>query len=70
MMKPNLERNNIILTVFDDRRSKRLIIDGLHRAAALTMACEEEVSISDVKILECYGEHVEIIFPLDVHQLP
>jgi hypothetical protein len=62
--------NNIILTVFDESKSKRLIIDGLHRAAAFTMACEDNVSISGVKVMECYGENVDIIFPLDIHQLP
>jgi hypothetical protein len=58
------------MTVYDEKKSKRLIIDGLHRAAALTMAYEDNTPISDVKIVECYGEHVDIIFPLDIHQLP
>jgi len=62
--------NNVILTVYDEGKTKRLIIDGLHRAAALTMACEEGKSISEVKVLECYGMNVDIIFPLDIHQLP
>ncbi len=26
--------------------------------------------ISDVKVVECYGEHVDVVFPLDIHQLP
>ena len=52
----------VYITVFDTKKDKRLLIDGLHRAAALTMACEENKSISKIVIYECYGERVDIIF--------
>ena len=63
-------QNNVILTTYDERKRKRLIIDGLHRCVALTVACEESNPISSVKILECHGKNVNSIFPLDIHQLP
>ena len=63
--------NNIICTVFDTLRQKALIVDGLHRARALTMSCEKgRATIPIVIILECFGRRVDIIFPCDVHQLP
>ena len=33
--------DRIFCTVFDTRKEKRLIVDGLHRAKALTAACDE-----------------------------
>jgi hypothetical protein len=71
----NLEeasKDNIIITVYDELKQKRLIVDGLHRAAALTRACEDNIrrTITNVKIFECYGSHVNIIFSCDIHQLP
>ncbi len=30
-------KDDIIITVFDELKQKRLIVDGLHRAAALTI---------------------------------
>ena len=61
--------NEVIITVFDTKKDKRLLIDGLHRAAALTMVCEENISIPTIVIYECYGEQVDVIFPCDIHQL-
>ena len=31
----------IFCTTFDTRKQKRLIVDGLHKAKALTAACDE-----------------------------
>jgi hypothetical protein len=62
-------KDQVIVTLFDTKKDKRLIIDGLHRSVALTMACKENVSIPKMVIYECYGEQVDIIFPCDVHQL-
>ena len=59
----------VIITVFDTKKDKRLLIDGLHRAAALTMVCEENISIPKIVIYECYGKRVDIIFPCDIHKL-
>ena len=61
--------NEVIITVFDTKKDKRLLIDGLHRAAALTMVCEENISIPRITVHECYGEQVDIFFPCDIHQL-
>lgn len=61
----------VICTVFDTLKQKRLIVDGLHRARALTFACNEgRATIPRVIIVECFGAKVDIIFPCDVHQLP
>lgn len=64
------KEDNTIITVFDTGRKCRLMVDGLHRAAALTIACEDGINISQVRIVECAGNKVDIIFPCDVHQLP
>jgi hypothetical protein len=63
------QQDNFLVTTYDCTKKKRLIIDGLHRAAALTMACEEHQTISEVNIVECLGDKVDILFPSDIHQL-
>jgi hypothetical protein len=61
----------IFCTVFDTQRNKRLIVDGLHRANALTHACNEgKDDFKVVSIVECFGDRVDIIYPCDIHQLP
>ena len=64
------KKDNVIVTVFDTKKEKRLIVDGWHRAAALTMACEDGINIPEVRIMECAGNQVNVIFPCDIHQLP
>ena len=61
--------DNVIITIFDTNKQKRQIVDGIHRAAALTMASETGVSIPDVKVMECYGDRIDVLFPCDAHQL-
>jgi hypothetical protein len=61
--------DNTIITVFDNRKEKRLIIDGQHRASAITIICEKKDKIPKVRVLECYGNFVNLIFPCDVYQL-
>jgi hypothetical protein len=61
--------DNTIITVFDSKKKKRLIIDGQHRASAITIACEKKDKIPKVRVLECYGKSVNLIFPCDVYQL-
>jgi hypothetical protein len=61
----------VLCTVFDTQKQKRLIVDGLKRANALTIACAEGYSnIPQVTIIECFGDRIDIIFPCDIHQLP
>jgi hypothetical protein len=61
----------VFCTVFDTQKQRRLIVDGLHRANALTIACDEGYSnIPQVTIAECFGDKVDVIFPCDIHQLP
>jgi hypothetical protein len=61
----------IFCTVLDARRDKRLIVDGLHRACALTVACDRgRATIPRLTIVECFGDRVNMIFPCDTHQLP
>jgi hypothetical protein len=62
--------DNTLVTVLDTAKGKRLIVDGMHRAAALTMACEDGSNIPQVRIIECAGSQVNVIFPCNVHQLP
>jgi hypothetical protein len=61
--------DNVIITIFDTNKQKRLIVDGMYRAAALTICSETGVSIPDVKVLECYGDRIDVLFPRDAHQL-
>jgi hypothetical protein len=65
-------RDDCVITVFDEIKQKRLLVDGINRSAALTMACEEDLKrdIDTVRIFECYGSHVDVIFPCDIPQLP
>jgi hypothetical protein len=61
----------VFCTVFDTQRNKRLIVDGLHRANALTLACNKgKENFKVVSIVECFGDRVDIIYPCDIHQLP
>ena len=62
--------DSTIITVYDTCKMKRLIIDGLHRAAAFTMACKDSVPIPSVTVVECSGKELNVIFPCDIHQLP
>jgi hypothetical protein len=64
-------KDDFIITVYDQTIQRRLIADGIHRAAALTMACEGDLptKISPIKIFECYGHNVNVIFPCDIPQL-
>jgi hypothetical protein len=61
----------VFCTVFDTKRNKRLIVDGLHRANALTLFCNEgKEDFKVVSIVECFGDRVDIVYPCDIHQLP
>ena len=58
-------------TAFDTKKQKRLIIDGLHRANALTLACDGGcINIPTITIVECSGDKLEVLFPCDIHHLP
>lgn len=62
--------NHIFCTVFDTKKQKRLIVDGLHRAKALTTACDVgRTNFPRVTVVECFGDRVDVIFPCDVRQL-
>lgn len=60
--------DNVIITIFDTTKQKRLIVDGINRATALTIASETGIDIPAVKVLECYGDRIDL-FPCDTHQL-
>jgi hypothetical protein len=61
----------VLCTAFDHQSQKRLVVDGLNRAHALTIAYKEGriKNMPTVTIVECYGNHVDIIYPCDIHQL-
>jgi hypothetical protein len=61
--------DNVIITAYDTVKQKRLVLDGQHRASAITIACEKGVSMPEVRVFECYGNAVSMIFPCDVYQL-
>jgi hypothetical protein len=64
-------KDDSIITVYDQTIQRRLIVDGIHRAAALTMECEgsPDAKILPVTIFECFGRNVNVIFPCDIPQL-
>lgn len=62
--------DSTIIPAYDTYKMKRLVVDGLHRAAALFMACKDSVPIPSVTIVECSVKELNVIFPCDVHQLP
>jgi hypothetical protein len=64
------KKDNTIVIVFDTTKQKRLIVDGVHRAAALTMACENGTTVPKIRVIECVGNQVNTFFPCDVPQLP
>ena len=61
--------DNVIITIFDTTKQKRLIVDGVHRASALTIVSKKGLSIPDVKVVECYGDRIDVLFPCDSRQL-
>jgi hypothetical protein len=64
-------QHDSLITVYDQTIQRRLIVDGIHRAAAITMESEDNpnAKILPVKIFECYGHNVYVIFPCDIPQL-
>ena len=64
-------KDDSIITVYDQTIQGRLIVDGIHRAVALTMECEgsPDAKILPVTIFECFGRNVNVIFPCDIPQL-
>jgi hypothetical protein len=61
--------DKVIITIFDTTKQKRLIVDGVHRASALTIASKKGLSIPDVKVVECYGDRIDVLFPCDAREL-
>ena len=62
--------DNAIITIFDTAKQKRLIVDGMNKESmCLNICCETGISIPDVKVLECYGSKIDVLFPCDAHQL-
>lgn len=58
--------DDIIVTAYDTEKDIRLIVSGLHRAAALTIRTREcDSAIPSVRIYECRGRNVGILFPCD-----
>jgi hypothetical protein len=49
--KEKFNEDNVLITVVDTRKKKRLMVDGLHKAAALTMAYEKKINITEIKII-------------------
>lgn len=63
--------DRIFCTVYDTQKRSRLIVDGSHRANALTLECDKGLkNMPSVTINECYGDRVDVIFPCDIRQLP
>lgn len=62
------KQNNFLVTTYGSTK-KRLLIDGLHRADALTMAGQDQKIILEVNIVECLGDRIDLVFLLDIHQL-
>lgn len=59
----------ILCTAFDHKSQKRLVVDGLNRARALTIACEQGriKNMPSVRVVECYGDSVDILLVTSIN---
>lgn len=46
------------------------MVDGLHRAATLSIACDEKIKITEINTAESKDKRIDVLFPCDMHQLP
>jgi hypothetical protein len=58
-----------ITSAYHSKIEQRLIVDGVHRAVALQLKINSHENISEVRLLECYGIHVDKSFPSDLANL-
>lgn len=58
-----------ITSAYHTKIKQRLIVDGVHRAIALQRRINSHETIPEVRVLECYGKHVDKSFPCDFANL-
>ena len=58
-----------ITSAYHTKIEQRLIVDGVHRAIALHRRVNSHEIIPEVRLLECYGKHVDKIVPYDFANL-
>lgn len=65
---PSFRRSgNIIISVYDSVKEKRVIVDGIHRGALLSSwNSGQDNQFSENSVYEWYGPFVNVIFPCDL----
>jgi DNA-binding transcriptional MerR regulator len=67
--KPTEFTDDVIVTVYDSSKGKRVMVDGTHRAVILLNEAQNPHGAFHLRIIECYGADVEQIFPCDFAHL-
>lgn len=61
--------DGVIVTAYDTMKRKRLILDGIHRAAIMTNESKSRTRLPRATVIECYGNKVNQLFPFDTIHL-
>lgn len=66
-----LKRSEVlqITSAYHTKTEQRLIVDGVNRAIALQRKVNSHENIPEIRLLECYGIHVDKSFPCDFANL-
>jgi hypothetical protein len=59
---------DVLISAFDTFREKRVIVDGIHRAAVMSSEYSNNSDFADRRIYEWYGPYLKEIFPYDFKQ--
>jgi hypothetical protein len=59
---------DVLISTFDTIRKKRVIVDGIHRAAVMSSEYSNSSDFADRRIYEWYGPYVKQLFPFDFKQ--
>jgi hypothetical protein len=59
---------DVLISAFDTIKKKRVIVDGIHRAAVMSSEYSKDSDFTDRKVYEWYGPNVKEIFPYDFMQ--
>ena len=68
-LEPRDFEDDVIVTAYNPVRKQRLIVDGIHRAAILTNESNDKSAFPSARVIECYGEKVDWLFPCDFGRL-
>lgn len=61
----NSDKDIVIITAYDSDLNKRLVVDGMKRSIAIQRLVNQNISIPDLELIECYGPNIKLIFKDD-----